>query len=680
MEPVLQKILVVGGNGFLGSAVCRTALARGMQVTSISSSGRPYKTPKGHSPAWTSKVEWHTANALEPESYAHLLPGMSAVVHTIGTLFEKTPYKAALRRDDVPAFLGSVASSVMGGRATGNPLEHEAARSGSYEQINRDTALRVCEAFLATAPPEGVDGPRAFVFVSAEDCTRPFVSARYIETKREAEVEIDKMIDGNTGFRGVYIRPSLIYHPHIRPIISPVAALLDLSATIHNKIPAGIPTPGGILRSLGAALPIGAHPQSLVSSSPLDAIANALTIPPIHVDHVAEAICIAVDNKRPDVRGRWGEGDEGADWVVAEGTLEYTCRAQRLLHRSSRALAVTGSIRRYSRHRLLQGTTSAGCSECLSPPGPKLKIIYSPLYPTFACMSASVPLVSIVRPKHAWTPTRGFRHAAASQKAIPFSLNNPRAETLSSNDASTHGEGRFLRMLMFGKPGAGKGTLSARLVKKYDILSLSTGDLLRQHIAERTDVGRLAEQIVATGGLLPDDIMLKVVTSKLDLLHNKHWILDGFPRTLGQGKLLDDHLRHQGSPLSLVVNLDVADEVILSRISDRWVAGHDDETGEPLTKRPDDNPAIFARRLEQFYASTSPLLAYYSTEASHHTKSVSIAGATSDEIWPQLDGVVRSSFPVKERPESREQKRRNSLSDAVLARRESATASSNRGY
>lgn len=79
---------------------------------------------------------------------------------------------------------------------------------------------------------------------------------------------------------------------------------------------------------------------------------------------------------------------------------------------------------------------------------------------------------------------------------------------------------RFLRMIMFGKPGAGKGTLAQRLVKKYDLVSVSTGDLLRQHIAERTDIGREAEDIVARGGLIPDEIMLKVVTHELDGLRN----------------------------------------------------------------------------------------------------------------------------------------------------------------
>lgn len=239
-------------------------------------------------------------------------------------------------------------------------------------------------------------------------------------------------------------------------------------------------------------------------------------------------------------------------------------------------------------------------------------------------------------------------------------------------------------MIMFGKPGAGKGTLTTRLARKHDILSISTGDLLRQHIAEKTEVGQLAEEIVAKGGLLPDELMLRVVSSKLDTLRHKHWILDGFPRTVGQGKLLDAHLRKQGLPLSLVVNLDVPDEVILARISDRWVHlpsgrvynlsynrprvdGLDDETGEPLTKRPDDNPEVFARRLRQFYASTSPLLQYYGSPRTSFSpdskpKLVSLRGSSSDEIWPMLEHAVRSIAP------SPRERRKSSLSEVVLAR------------
>ena len=156
-------------------------------------------------------------------------------------------------------------------------------------------------------------------------------------------------------------------------------------------------------------------------------------------------------------------------------------------------------------------------------------------------------------------PRRSIAHFSPIRKALPLSLNTYRNAQL--HDEREHDQSPMLRMLMFGKPGAGKGTLTSWLVHNYDILSLSTGDLLRQHIAEGTEVGRQAEAIVARGGLLPDQVMLEVVTSKLDLLHNKvrpawfsitnhvidlsyeqHWILDGFPRTLRQGELLDSHL------------------------------------------------------------------------------------------------------------------------------------------
>ncbi|KAF8163346.1 adenylate kinase [Crassisporium funariophilum] len=308
----------------------------------------------------------------------------------------------------------------------------------------------------------------------------------------------------------------------------------------------------------------------------------------------------------------------------------------------------------------------------------------------------------VFRAQNACTSCKGQRslaQSASSRRAIPFSLNT-------YNRPQDDRDERVVRMLMFGKPGAGKGTLTARLAQKYDILTLSTGDLLRQHIAERTEVGREAEAIVARGGLLPDETVLKIITSKLDALQNKHWILDGFPRTVGQGELLDAHLKKRNTPLTLVVNLDVPDEVILSRISDRWVhlpsgrvynmsynrprvEGFDDQTGESLTKRPDDNPVIFARRLEAFYASTKPLLSFFanlSTSSSSHRpnpyqhphqlsfnrpsglKVRTLTGNTSDEIWPHLDRLLQNTFPgLRERLETQESKRRNLVSNAIAA-------------
>lgn len=237
---------------------------------------------------------------------------------------------------------------------------------------------------------------------------------------------------------------------------------------------------------------------------------------------------------------------------------------------------------------------------------------------------------------------------------------------------------------MFGKPGAGKGTLSSRLVKKYDLLSISTGDLLRQQIQDGTEVGKQAEEIMARGGLVPDELMLRIVTDKLDTLHDKHWILDGFPRTLRQGQLLEAHLQSRGTPLTLVVNINVPDEVIISRISDRWVhipsgrvyntsynpprvAGYDDVTGEPLARRADDDPETFTRRLQAFYNSTNPLLEYYGALANQEvvtTENVhqhphqllldrpdklvvrTVTGSTSDIIWPDLDRIITTMFPT----------------------------------
>jgi len=210
-------------------------------------------------------------------------------VHTLGTLLENGQYKRAMAE----ANLGALIRTFMSGLADRNPLE---TGGGSYDALNRDSALRVCEAFLSVSPSTQSVGSRPFVFVSAEDIFRPFIPARYIETKREAEQGIEQMMLNKCDYRGVYIRPSLVYHAHYRPLTTPVAALLDLSASLHSKVPSNVPTPSGILRLIGSTL------SPTVGSSPLDSMANALTIPPIHVEHVAEAICVALDPIK-EVRG-----------------------------------------------------------------------------------------------------------------------------------------------------------------------------------------------------------------------------------------------------------------------------------------------------------------------------------------------------------------------------------------
>ncbi|KAF8580871.1 mitochondrial protein [Ramaria rubella] len=299
---MIHKLLVVGGNGFVGSAVCRAALGRGWEVTSISSSGKPFRTPKGHAPSWTSNVSWHTASALVPDSYRALLRNKTAVVHTVGTLLETAQYKEAVRGSDV----GGLAKTVFGTWAGGdgsNPLKRGASHPGSYETINRDTALRICETYLSVIADASSDSasarkPYAFVYLSAEDMGRPFIPRRYIETKRQAEKGIEELCHG-TGVRGIFVRPSFIYHPHLRPITSPIAALVSLSATIHEKAPSVIPTPSRVLRAMA---PQPEHPEGLPSA--LEAMASTLELPPVHLDHVGEGVCRSIE--RQDISGPVG--------------------------------------------------------------------------------------------------------------------------------------------------------------------------------------------------------------------------------------------------------------------------------------------------------------------------------------------------------------------------------------
>ncbi|WVW78609.1 hypothetical protein I302_100568 [Kwoniella bestiolae CBS 10118] len=208
-------------------------------------------------------------------------------------------------------------------------------------------------------------------------------------------------------------------------------------------------------------------------------------------------------------------------------------------------------------------------------------------------------------------------------------------------------EERGLRMLIFGKPGSGKGTLSARLVKEYDIAFVSTGDVLRKEIAAGSEVGKKAEAVVASGGLVSDELMLEIVKTELDRLHGKSWIVDGFPRTLHQGELLDSVLNQENRPLNMIVHLNVPDSVIMARISARWVhlpsgrvynttysapkvPGKDDITGEPLSKRPDDTPETFSKRLQAYYESTAPLLEYFAK--TYPSSLFSLSGSSSDEV------------------------------------------------
>ncbi|KAG8703640.1 hypothetical protein FRC09_004057 [Ceratobasidium sp. 395] len=244
-------------------------------------------------------VEFNEASALEPASYRALLEPCTAVVHTLGILLEAPRYKSAIQSSSLGGLI-SAFGHAWGLGAAGNPLTKSApGEEGTYERINTDAALRVLETYASFTPAAG--SARPFVYISAEDIFRPLVPARYIESKRAAEAAITR--EGRV--RGIYLRPSLMYHPHTRPLTTPLATLLDLSATMHQKLP--IPGPANFLRAFSSTeLAQRLHPASATSAldTPLEAMARALETPPIHVEHVAQAACEAI--ARRDVSGPYG--------------------------------------------------------------------------------------------------------------------------------------------------------------------------------------------------------------------------------------------------------------------------------------------------------------------------------------------------------------------------------------
>jgi adenylate kinase len=165
-----------------------------------------------------------------------------------------------------------------------------------------------------------------------------------------------------------------------------------------------------------------------------------------------------------------------------------------------------------------------------------------------------------------------------------------------------------MRLILLGPPGAGKGTQSQKLVEKYGLVQLSTGDMLRAAIKAGTPVGQKAQGIMARGELVPDEVVVAIVADRIDQPDAKNgFILDGFPRTEPQAEALDRLLNERGTNLDAVIELKVDENSLLKRIENRVAEAK--ARGETL--RPDDNPEVLAQRLKAYRDLTSPLIAYY---------------------------------------------------------------------
>lgn len=187
-----------------------------------------------------------------------------------------------------------------------------------------------------------------------------------------------------------------------------------------------------------------------------------------------------------------------------------------------------------------------------------------------------------------------------------------------------------MRLILLGPPGAGKGTQAHRIVEKFGIPQLSTGDMLRAAVSAGTDVGKRAKAVMDAGKLVSDDIVIDIVSERIDQPDCANgFILDGFPRTLVQADATEAMLQSKGISLDVVVELQVNDSVLVDRVSGRYTCakcgtGYHDRNHKPkvdgvcdkcgsteFKRRPDDNAETMVTRLQSYYKETSPLIGYY---------------------------------------------------------------------
>ncbi|KAI1303385.1 hypothetical protein EDD11_005413 [Mortierella claussenii] len=262
LQTLAKKMLVVGGTGGVGFQVCKVAVARGWDVTSLSRRGKPTLTESNQNDfaapqGWAHKVKWAQGDSLDPSTYQDAIAGTRAVVHTVGLLLEEN-YKEVLHSQN----LGELAKNVQSTLQGQNPLDtSKAPKSGlTYEKVNRDTAITV-------ANEAGKQGVESFAYISAAFAP-PMIPNRYVTTKREAE---SALLTHPSGIRPIIFRPGFLSTPE-RPVTLPLAGLLQVSSSILGN-------------SLKGTIPF----------------AQAMSTKPLSMETLARAIVNSIENK--SVRG-----------------------------------------------------------------------------------------------------------------------------------------------------------------------------------------------------------------------------------------------------------------------------------------------------------------------------------------------------------------------------------------
>jgi adenylate kinase len=185
-----------------------------------------------------------------------------------------------------------------------------------------------------------------------------------------------------------------------------------------------------------------------------------------------------------------------------------------------------------------------------------------------------------------------------------------------------------MKVVLLGAPGAGKGTQCKSIVEQYNLLHLSSGDILRQERADGTELGKKAQDYMDSGALVPDEIIIEMMAKAIEKAPVAGFVLDGFPRTVNQAIELDKALVASGQQIDAVMNLEIDDHVVTKRITGRRscpecgsvyhienlkpkTEGICDKDGTELVQRPDDTEEVLANRLETYHQQTEPLVDYY---------------------------------------------------------------------